>query len=251
MQVVVDGLLTNYTKTGDGKVVLLLHGWGDNLHTFASLISELSNEYEVYAIDLPGFGGTETPIDFYSLKRYSLFIKHFVEKLSISKVHAVVGHSNGGAIAIKLLANNVIEVDRLVLLASSGIRSDNKNTKKAVRITAKLVKIPAKLLPNKIQKQLKTKAYSALGSDMYVTENMQGTFKQIVSEDLLKESADIKQNTLLIYGDKDCATPVSFGEKYRSKIRNSKLCVIDGAGHFVHQTNSDTVNELIIKFLDC
>jgi predicted esterase len=37
MQVVVDGLLTNYSQSGSGKVLLLLHGWGDSSHSFVEL----------------------------------------------------------------------------------------------------------------------------------------------------------------------------------------------------------------------
>jgi pimeloyl-ACP methyl ester carboxylesterase len=60
MQVIVDGLLTNYYKVGHGPVVLGLHGWGDNSRTFSQLSKNLEERYEFIGLDLPGFGESQT-----------------------------------------------------------------------------------------------------------------------------------------------------------------------------------------------
>lgn len=250
MQVVVDGLLTNYEISGKGKIILFLHGWGDNLETFRQLVQKLSNNYRVVSLDLPGFGKTETPNDSYDLEKFSMFVKNFLVKTSNDQIYAIIGHSNGGAIAIKGTSNNIIECSKLVLLASSGIRNQNNNTKKLTRIIFKIAKQFTKILPIHLQDKLKRKAYKTVGSEMFVAENMQETFKSVVSEDLVEQADKISADTMLIYGSKDEATPVEYGKLLNSKIKYSKLNIISGAGHFVHHDEPEEVENIIKTFLE-
>src|ERR1700761_1960117 len=101
MQVVVDSLLTQYVRTGKGKVVLLLHGWGDSAAGLRDLQAVLGKRYDVIALNLPGFGGTGNPPVAWGLTDYAQFVAHFLHKIGVSDVYAVLGHSNGGAIAIR------------------------------------------------------------------------------------------------------------------------------------------------------
>ena len=53
-----------------------------------------------------------------------------------------------------------------------------------------------------------------------------------VNEDLTELLPKIMQDTLLIWGDKDTATPISDGKLMEERIPNSGLCVLEGCGHF-------------------
>src|SRR5689334_4037297 len=134
MQVVVDSLLTRYTREGKGKQVLLLHGWGDSAAGFRVLQHALAKKYCVTAVDLPGFGGTQAPPAPWGLDDYAQFVAHFFTKIEDKPVYAIVGHSNGGAIAIRGLGSGVLNADKLVLLASAGIRGTYKGRVKALRV---------------------------------------------------------------------------------------------------------------------
>lgn len=249
MQVVVDEILTNYAIEGSGNNILMLHGWGDSLITFNILAKNLSTKYRVIRLDLPGFGGSETPKEVYDLEKYALFVSNFLDKIDNKDVYAVIGHSNGGAIAIKAVSESTIKPKKLILIASSGVRSTYSGRKKVLRLAAKTAKFPTKLLPKKSQDKLKKKAYGAIGSDLFVAENLQETFKKVISEDIVEQAKNIKVPTLLIYGDSDTATPPNYGEMFEKQINNSKLEIISGAGHFVHQTNNREVETIISKFL--
>ena len=120
MNVIVNNLLTNYEKQGKGPVILFLHGWGDDSRTFAQLISKLKNSYTCIAVDLPGFGATQQPNEVWGVEQYAQFVKSFTEKIQI-KPDVVVGHSNGGTIALFALSHNLLSAQKLVLLASAGI----------------------------------------------------------------------------------------------------------------------------------
>jgi len=249
MKVIVDSLVTHYTKSGDGPVVLLLHGWGDSKETFSDLKKNLKSSFTVVTVDLPGFGNTDTPNDTFTLKTYAEFVHSFMSKIGIDQVYAVVGHSNGGAIAIKSIALAELEPKKLVLLASSGVRSTYKGRKKAVRMAAKAAKLPTKLMPSKIQTKLKKKAYSSIGSDMFVAEHLQSTFRAVVGEDLLAAAGSISADTLLLYGSKDTATLPAYGELFAEKIPKSELHIIEGADHFLHHTHANSINEKVLEFL--
>lgn len=251
MQVIVNELLTNYSIQGKGsKTIVLLHGWGDNLKTFDELSSKLAQSFQIIRLDLPGFGQTQTPDKAWSLKDYALFVRSFMKKVGEHKPYAIIGHSNGGAIAIKIISADLIKPNKLILLSSSGIRSTNKTQKKMIRIIAKTGKLPVKLLPTKYQNIIKQKTYKAIGSDAFVAENLHETFKKVVSEDMLEDTAKIKIPTLLIYGSNDEATPPAYGEIYERAIAGSKLKIIPNTGHFIHHDASQVVYDEIYEFLN-
>ena len=249
MHVIVDNLVTNYHKIGNGPTVLLLHGWGDNLNTYKSLAQELQTTYTVVALDLPGFGGTEVPNKAFNLELYARFVASFLEKIGSFELHAVIGHSNGGAVAIKALSSGIVESKKLILLASSGVRSTQKTSKKAKRLLVKLLKIPTKILPTSTQNKIKRKVYEKIGSDLFVAEHLQETFKLVIEEDLVEVSRNIHQPTILIYGTEDNATPVKYGELFHENIKDSELVVIDGADHFLHHAYSKDIQQIINEFL--
>lgn len=249
MQVVVDSLLTHYQKTGSGKrAVLLIHGWGDTLQTFAALATELDKKYAVISLDLPGFGKTQAPSGVWGLDEYARFIKSFLYKINQSDLYAIVGHSNGGALAIHGLSRGVLKADKLVLLAAAGIRNQQKGKKRALKIIAKTGKAVTFWLPQTKKQQLRKKLYGVAGSDMLVTPHLQETFKKTVRQDVQADAAALTMPTLLVYGQKDSATPPLYGEIFHNLINTSTLEVING-GHFVHHDKPEQVSEIIGEFL--
>jgi pimeloyl-ACP methyl ester carboxylesterase len=247
-QTITENIVTSYNESGSGKVVLLLHGWGDTKETFSRLEKELADSYRVISLDLPGFGRTGAPPATWSLSEYVAFVKAFLDKKEIATPYAVVGHSNGGAIAIKGLATDMIHTERLILLASAGIRDTAKGRKRVQWAGAKLAKYPIKVLPSAMQRQIKRRAYTSIGSDIYVAEQLQETFKKIVAEDISELAKRVTVPTLLVYGTDDQATPPQFGERFQQQIANAELKLIEKAGHFVHQERADEVNSLVTEF---
>src|SRR5437868_5157539 len=137
MQVVIDGLLTQYALSGKGKLVVLLHGWGDDSRTFATLQLELAKKYQVLAVDLPGFGGTQPPQDVWGLDEYAAFVQVILTKLNLGHTYALIGHSNGGAVAIRAVALGLLKPQKLILLAASGIRDRGSPKRLALKVVAK------------------------------------------------------------------------------------------------------------------
>jgi len=103
-------------------------------------------------------------------------------------------------------------------------------------------------LPNSMRQKLRRKAYGAIGSDMFIAEHMQETFKKVVGADVLKDAAKLKEPVLLIYGSKDTSTPQDMARCLKCNT-SRKARIIEGAGHFVHQESEQKVAELIKGFL--
>lgn len=247
MQVIVDSLLTNYTRLGSGKTVVVLHGWGDNIAGISPFLKGLSASYDVVAMDVPGFGGTQAPNTSWGLDEYAHFLESFLVKLNI-KPYAIIGHSNGGAIAIRALAHG-LKTEKLILLASAGVRGDNKRSVGVAKVLTKVGKVLAKPLPQQAQRKLRSKVYTTLGSDMLVAEHMQETFKRIVADDVRADAAKITQPTLLVYGQNDTSTPVHIGMTLQAAIPKSRLEIIPNVGHMLPTDATTTILKFITDFI--
>lgn len=250
MNVIVDNRLVSYDDIGKkgSKTILFIHGWADSSATFKQLAASLAGKYRCISVDLPGFGSSQTPESAWNMHDFSDFIVKFLKKIQV-KPYALVGHSNGGAIAVNAISSGSVAPDKLVLLASSGIRSGRKLKKTFYKFAAKPVKAGLSILPENKKRSLKKKLYSRIGSDYMVAENMKDVFKNIVAYDIAGEASALKLSTLLIYGEDDDATPPEIGEKLHGLIKGSDFVMINGAGHFLHHDKPDEVGKLIKDFL--
>ena len=249
MNIVVDNLMTNYELTGSGKLVVLLHGWGDRARGLAALQRRLSARYQVVALDLPGFGGSQPPEESWDLDDYAAFTAAFLEKLGLPKPFAILGHSNGGSLAIRGLSVGQLQADKLVLLASAGIREGNSLRRLGLKIVARTGNLVTLWMPDRYRRGLRKSLYGVAGSDILVAPQLEETFKRTVRQDVQADAAKLELPTLLVYGDQDRATPVAMGQRYHQLIKGSRLETIPGAGHFLHVDAAEQVENLVEDFL--
>lgn len=249
MNVIVNDLLTQYSLTGKGELVVLLHGWGDSSLGLATLNSQLSQNYRVLALDLPGFGGTQPPRETWGLDDYANFVHDLLQKLDLGQPYAIIGHSNGGAIAIRGCALQSLQPRKLILLAAAGVRNTQSARRLVLNVIAKLGKGATFWLPRRVRQALRAGLYSASGSDLLVVAGLQATFKKTVRQDVQADAAKLKLPTLLIYAANDSAVPVADGERYQALIESSRLEIVKDAGHFVQLDQPVQVQQLIEQFL--
>lgn len=249
MNIVVDNLLTSYKLSGKGKLVLLLHGWGDDARGLAKLQKELAADYKVLALDLPGFGGTQAPQVIWDLDDYARFVTAALKKLELKQPYAIVGHSNGGALAIRAASMELLKPEKLILLAAAGVRTNSAGKRLFLKIIAKTGNLATLWMPERYRKGLRKSLYGAAGSDILVAPHLEDTFKKTVRQDVQGDAAVIDMPTLLVYAADDNAIPVADGKQYHDLIKGSDLKVIEGAGHFVHIDQPEKVTRLIKEFL--
>ena len=236
MKVLVNGQLIEYKKEGRGRTVVLLHGWGDSLATFSELAKYfVGRGFEVLRFDFPGFGGSPKPDDSWGVGEYAALTSALLEKLKVTNVYALVGHSFGGRVIIKGVASGKLQAKKVVLIGAAGVKTPKSAKKQALKVVAKVGKA-ATALPGlkSLRGELRKKLYGAAGSTDYLNAGqMQKIFLNTINEDLLPEVSKITQPTLLLWGEHDDQTPVRDAERMREQLPYATLVVVPDTGHFV------------------
>ncbi|MCR5691450.1 MAG: alpha/beta hydrolase [Eubacterium sp.] len=233
----IDDYKINYKETGEGQeVVLLLQGWGTDLTVYDSVAATISSKCRVIQLDFPGFGGSDEPREPWAVDDYADFVIKFLGQLNIKKV-TLWGHSYGGRVIIKLAnrENLPFEINRIVLVDSAGILPKKTFKQKfKIRKYKILKKFINMKLVYKICPDLVDEWRNKQGSADYrnSTPMMRACMVKAVNEDLTHLLPGIKQDTLLIWGDLDTATPIADARLMEEKIPNAGLAVIPGTGHF-------------------
>ncbi|MBR6720164.1 MAG: alpha/beta hydrolase [Clostridia bacterium] len=246
-EVTVKNIKICYNDEGEGKCILLLHGWGANKESLSPIFNSLKNSFRVIAPDLPGFGASGEPSDAWNAKDYADFLLEFIKVLDI-KPFAALGHSNGGRILIKV--SETFSPEKLILMDSAGIKKKHGPIYYAkvysYKLGKKILKLP---LLNKTG--LYEKLIKNAGSDDYKNSSpvMRATMSNLLSEDLTGMLPGIKSETLLIWGTLDTATPIADGRKMEKLIKGSGLVEVAGGGHFSYLDNPGKVMGAINYFL--
>lgn len=249
MQLVYDDKIVGYDVLGEGKVLLMLHGWGANRSSLLPMAKELAKNYKVILLDVPGFGESERMAHAWGLSEYAQWLTGVLKKLKLSSIYAVIGHSNGGAIAIKTLSGGLLATNKLVLLGASGVRNRENGKRLFLKSVSKTGKLATRVLPERTRNKLRSKWYKRIGSELYEQRGMEATFKKVVAEDLLVDAAMIDAPTLLIYGTNDKATPLVYGKMYHEVIEGSRLVTVENAGHYSFIDQPKQVTGCIKEFL--
>jgi len=115
-----EGIRVHAVVQGEGKPVLLLHGWGGRADSFLPVAKGLEAERRVYRLDFPGFGESEVPHETWDVTDYARFLAQWIREQELAGVD-IVAHSFGGRVSIILAATCPELVGKLVLVDSAGI----------------------------------------------------------------------------------------------------------------------------------
>ena len=228
----------NYKQYGEGKDVVLLHGWGQNIEMMKPLGDNLSDHYKITIIDLPGFGLSNEPDYAYTIFDYTELVHELLKELKINNP-IMMGHSFGGRIAIVYASK--YDVDKLVLFASPCVRHEYKSFKQSFY---------KKLKNIKLFKPLVNIMKNHVGSVDY--RNASPLMKEIlvktVNQDLSENAKLIKCSTLLIWGENDEAVPVSEARELDDLLKDSALIILPGT-HYCYLENLNQVVNILYNFI--
>lgn len=230
----IDGLDIHYETEGEGTPMVFLHGWGGSTKSFQGLYNHYAHGFKVYNLDLPGFGESQEPKVAWDIEEYKNFLFAFFNELGIVEP-IIIAHSFGCRIVIK--AAKEIKYKQLIMTGAAGIKPKRKLGYYIKVYTFKLFKKLAKLpILKKRLRSLLESYRSKSGSSDYrqATEIMKGVLSKSVNEDLRNYLPAITCPTLLIWGEKDTATPLSDGQLMGKLIPDAGLIVFDGGSHFAY-----------------
>lgn len=237
MKIIIDNITINYEQEGEGKDVLLLHGWGASLQTMRPITDALKDKFKITAIDFPGFGKSSEPPDYFGVAEFTDITYKLIEKLGFDRPN-IICHSFGGRVSILLAAGHPELIDKIVFTNSAGIRKKRtlayyckiysyKIAKRVVKF--KCIKSLLRLVGFDVEKHIKN-----AGSQDYkaLSHAMKKIFIKVVNQDLKSYLKNIKSPSLLIWGENDKETPVCFGKIMEKEIPDAGLVVLNGAGHY-------------------
>lgn len=250
-KVIIDGLEINYTDLGQGEPVVILHGWGMSSFYWLPISKKLAqNNFRAIAIDLPGSGESSAPKAVWGNDEYADFILNFLNQIGIEKFN-LIGHSFGGALAIKIAAGHPEKVNKVILCDAAFIRGERLNFRQ------KISKFLAGIAPGFIKKlpghqYLEKAVYRLAGvTDYYQSSGiMRDIFKKVINEDASDLAAQIKKSCLIIWGEKDLATPLSDGIILNNLVMGSQLKIIPEVGHNPYRKKPDEFFEAVREFLN-
>lgn len=112
---VVNGIRMHYMLAGEGKPVVLLHGWPQTCYMWRKIIPSLVERYTVIAPDLRGYGLSDKPVSGYDKRTMAADVRSLVEELGYANA-SVVGHDRGARVAHRLGLDHPKVLDRLAVL---------------------------------------------------------------------------------------------------------------------------------------
>lgn len=239
MKITINDVAVNYIQYGEGKDVLLLHGWGQNIEMMKPIGDNLSSRFRITILDFPGFGESDEPDHAWTIDDYSNMLEIFIKSVGIKKP-IIMGHSFGGRVAIRYSAHNTIE--KLVLFGSPCIR-----TQKDLPMSVKILKA-VKRLPGFNQLGEYMKKY--IGSRDYKAASpvMRQTLVNVVNEDLSMYAKDIEEPTLLIWGENDEEAPLEEAKLLEAIMVDAGLIVLPGT-HYAYLENLPRVISILENFI--
>lgn len=247
----INGVKLHYTDTGktDGLPIIIMHGYGCNVTTVASIARILEPGMRVINVDLPGHGQSDEPPAIWGVEDYTVCIEELIKALKLKDV-SLLGHSFGGRIGILLSSRNP-GVHKLVLVDAAGIKPKRKPKYYLKVYSYKTLKHLLPLLFGKKKGgELLDKYRGRAGSADYRQSSpiMRGVMSKCVNEDLKFAMPSIKAPTLLIWGSDDTATPLSDAKIMEKLIPDAGLVNFEGAGHYSFLDNPGGFRAVMQEF---
>jgi len=256
-----NGLKIRYLESGEGhdRHILFIHGLGSSADRWLGIPDALSANFHTIALDLPGFGESDKPTIDYTIENFRKTIVDLMNMLRINDGKtSIIGHSLGGYIAAEIAIENNNQVERLVLIDSSGLlkkptplleeylRVAMNPTKDKVRkvfeqMVSDPTRIPSKLVESFISRINSPNAKYAFKLTLENSANTQIGFGRLGLID--------NTPTLILWGIKDRVIPLEHSGLFNEAIKNSHVQIIQDAGHAPFAEKPEQVCEILRNFL--
>ena len=236
-----------FIEEGEGEPLVLLHGLFGALSNFRDLIEYFRHHYKVVVPMLPLF---ELDILHTTVGGLAKYVHKFLEARDYKNIH-LLGNSLGGHVAMVYLLKHPERTKSLILTGSSGLfesgmgdtypkRGDYEYIRKKTEVTF--------YDPKMATKELVDEVFSITNNRIRVIKII-ALAKSAIRNNLGDELNNIKQPTLLIWGNNDTVTPPFVAREFQRLIPNSELHFIDKCGHAPMMEVPDEFNRILSGFL--
>ena len=234
-----------------GRDVLFIHGFGSDRSTWMFNLPAVAEANRVFAIDLPGHGGSSLDVGTGNLQFLTSVVLGFLDQIKIGRAH-IVAHSLGGAVALQIAANDPKRVIGLSLIAPAGF-SDTINrdftdafvsisdvaTARATLglLVARPTMVGAQMVSDALAYVGRPGAAEALGkisSAVFPDGRQHNRFDDRI--------ADLGVPAEIVWGVRD-----QILMPWRAAPRDIPLHLVENAGHLVHMERPHEVNVLLLR----
>jgi pimeloyl-ACP methyl ester carboxylesterase len=259
----IDGVRVRYVDRGEGPAVVLVHGFASSLETWDAVIPLLvESGHRVIALDLRGFGWTDRPPGDYSSEAQARLVLALLDQLGVAHA-AVVGHSYGGGVTLRLALIAPERVDRIALYDAWAYSGQLP----AFFHVARADGLGEAMFATWYGERTEDRMALAFYDQRYVTIELidaveaslrrPGTYAAALAavramhyEAVEDTYRTIEQPTLLLWGREDRVTPIEIGERLSRELPGARLVVYPGCGHFPMIEHARQSTAELVRFLD-
>jgi pimeloyl-ACP methyl ester carboxylesterase len=261
----------NIVDMGEGPPLFFIHGLSGCWQNWLEQIPEFARDHRVIAVDLPGFGQSEMPVDEISMSGYADAIDALMTELGIDTAQ-IVGNSMGGFIGAELAIQYPARVERLVLVAAAGLSIESIRTerKKGLRHRAENIvfftlghiasrshqvalrpRLRGALLllvaahPSKLPGPLAAQQVLGSGKPGF-SDALEAMCRYPLRDRLEKISCP----TLIVWGEKDLLVPLKDASIFEKLIPDSRKIVYKDTGHVSMMERPARFNDDVRAFLE-
>jgi pimeloyl-ACP methyl ester carboxylesterase len=266
----IDGILVHYKMMGQGQpYIILLHGFGASLFSWHAVMEPLSQLGTVIAYDRPAFGLTERPMNWSGLNPYGpegndALLAGLMDYFGIQKA-ILIGNSAGGTLSMQFALLNPDRVQALILVDPAVYENSGPGWVSILGKTPEMQHL-GPLIVRSIEKSGLDLIRTAWHDPSRITqETLDGYTKPLQAENwdralwdftmashdsgLTSTLKDFSMPIEVITGEDDRIVPTADSIRLAGAIPNSKLVIIQNAGHVPHEEQPALFLQAVEEFI--
>ena len=236
-----------FVEEGDGEPLILLHGLFGALSNFSEIIEYFKHHNKVIVPLLPLF---DLDLLHTTVGGLEKFVYKFIEHRDYKNVN-LLGNSLGGHVALLHVLKHPAKIKSVILTGSSGLFENGMGDSYPKRGDYEYIKKKTELTfydPTTATKELVDEVYGIVNNRLKAVKVI-SLAKSAIRNNLGEELNQIKQPTLLIWGNNDTITPPFVGREFHRLIPRSELHFVDKCGHAPMMEVPGEFNRILHKFL--
>jgi len=257
-----NGIKTNYLEAGKGDPVVLIHGSGPGVTSYANwrlVLPALAENFRVVAPDMVGFGFSERPANIeYGVQTWADQVVGLMDTLELPTAH-LVGNSFGGAIALRIATQHPDRVGKLVLMGSMGVpfpiteglervwgyEPSFENMRKVLDVFAYSRELVNDELAEVRYRGSIQPGFQESFSAMFPAPRQRWVEAMCTPEDEIRR---LPHRTLIVHGREDQVIPVQTSLRLEELIDNADLSVFSHCGHWSMIERTADFNRSVSEF---
>ena len=254
----VEGLNVAFRRAGEGPPLVLLHGIYGDSRNWSPQLEALSDEFTVVAWDAPGAGHSDDPPESFHLAQYADCLAGLIRALGLARPH-ICALSYSGGIALELCRRHPALPATLTLVGAyagwAGSLPADKVRSRLERALAQADRGGEAAARDFIPELFAADAPAELidqaiaWSSSFHPEGLRVMARASAAADLRDVLPQVTVPALVIHGRDDRRSPLSVSEALHERIPDSRLAVIDGAGHLTNLEAPEEFNRILREFL--